>query len=60
MSNDKNKLNNKFDILYSRENMQLPWIRGVECLTSSGPLLLRDLGQEQVLQSFRSGNMETT
>ena len=49
MSNDKNKLNNEFDILYSRENMQLPWIRGVECLTSSGPLLLRDLGQEQVL-----------
>ena len=33
--------------------------RGVQCLTSSGALFGRDLGQERVLQSIRRGNMET-
>jgi len=38
---------NKLDVNYSRENNL--WVEGVQCLTSSEALFLRDFGQELVL-----------
>lgn len=43
------QFNNKFDVLYSRENN--PWIGGVPCLTSTRVLFPKDFEQDQVVWS---------
>lgn len=43
-------------MFYSRESNS--WIGGVQCLTSSRALFLRDLGQEQILKCVRRDDAE--
>ena len=40
------QFSNEIDAFNSRASN--PWISGIQCLSSSGTLFLRDLGQEQV------------
>lgn len=50
------QFSNVFDVAFSKENN--PWIGEAQCLTSSGTLFLRDLGQESFIE-IRRGNSET-